>query len=232
VEPIYVDTPNGVFVVLLSGKWENGNLKLNINISHGKLNILGKEYFVNNALVKVEGKRVYIELPLVYYAPDKTIYIKIYGYLPWQNLNMELYSVPPAPQDEILMAIISGSGGRGATLSEIKDIPIASLLLRAASLGVVGAINKLSSNIITGLKISLVPSFESTSGLVLGFNMEKDFGDVAKLGYRWVPSSNPKSTYLWGAVKFFYNSFLRFVRYSDGTISTNMRFSTNLGEPH
>jgi len=66
----------------------------------------------------------------------------------------------------------------------------------------------------------------------MGVQVQKYLGDVAKVGYRWTFSPDPKATYWWASVRFVYGSFLRFVRYSDGSIATSLRFLQNFGSPY
>ena len=230
--PVYIQTPNGNFVITFEGFIKNNLKKLDISINYGKLNILGKTFYVNLGKISVRGEKVYLNLPLVYYAPDKTVYLKIYGYLPWQNLKFDIYSVPPAPKEELLMELISGSGAGSSILSTIGESPLTSILLKGISTEATNIVNRISSQFLEGINISLAPYFEPNEGLVVGITVEKFFGNTALIGYHWVPSTDPKATYLWGSVRFLFNSFLRFVRYSDGTISTNVRFLNDFGLPH
>ncbi|HIO41797.1 MAG TPA: hypothetical protein EYN34_02785 [Aquifex sp.] len=222
-EPLYVETPDGRFTLTYSGVFENGTLRARVFINYGKLNLLGKTFYIHGGEVDVEGAKVELDIPLVYYAPGRTIYLHVYGSLPWENLHFDVYSTPPAPEEELLAALFAG-GGQGAA----SNLPIAKFLFQNA---VVGVANVLSSALIRGITVSFEPTFDPLVGFAVGVNIEKHFDDFATVGYHWMPSPNPKATYLWGSVKFFYNTFFRGVRYADGTLSLVVRFAREFGLP-
>ncbi len=232
-EPLYVKTPDGDFILTFNGRIRGKVKNINLSVNYGSLKLFDREYYVSGAKIKVENDKTYLYLPLTYYAPDRTIYLKIYGYLPWQNLKLDIRSTPPAPKEELLIYLVSGGqSGKGGLLGQgLSQLPLADLLLRTASVGMVGLLNKLSSAFVSGVKVSFVPTFDPTEGMVVGVDIEKFFGDFARLGYRWMPSKDPKATYLWGSMRFLFNSFLRFVRYSDGSTAATLRFSKELGLP-
>ena len=222
-EPLYVETPNGRFTITYSGVFENGTLRERVFINYGKLKLLGKTFYIHGGEVDIEDGKVELDIPLVYYAPGKTIYLRVYGPLPWENLRFDIYSIPPAPKEELLAVLFAGVGQ-----STVSNLPIAKFLFQNAVFGVA---NFLSSSLIRGITVSFEPTFDPLVGFTVGVNIEKHFDDFAAVGYHWMPSPNPKATYLWGSVKFFYNTFFKGVRYADGTLSFVVRFAREFGLP-
>ena len=234
VEPIYVRFPNGEAILTFTGKVKNGEKKLKVVINHGKLNILGKRFVINGSHIKIEKNKTYIDLHLVHYAVDRTIFLHIYGFLPWQNLKVDIYSVPPAPKEQLLAYLVGGGAkgqGEGFASSLLGNFPLASVILQGAYMGVGALLNKLSGMLIGGVKVDISPNFDPNRGLTFGVRIEKDFGDLASLGYNWQPSTNPKDTYFWGSTRFLYDSFLRFTRYSDGSTALTLRLLKEFGSP-
>ncbi|NPB04883.1 MAG: hypothetical protein GXO08_00650 [Aquificae bacterium] len=230
-EPIYVKLPDGYLVLTVAGRLEGEKRRISVFVNYGTLTLFNREYFVSGAEVRLEDGRVYLELPLVYYAPERTIYLKIYGYLPWQNLKLDVRSTPPAPKEELLVYLVSG-GGEGGLLGEgLAQMPLTQLILKTASAGMTGLLSRLSSELVGGLRVAFVPVFDPAEGMLVGVEVEKFLGDYARLGYRWLPSKNPKATYLWGSLRFIYDSFLRAVRYSDGSTAASVRLSREWGLP-
>ena len=225
-EPLYVETPDGKFTLNYRGRIVGKELKATVEIAYGKLKLLGKTFYIHGGEIDIRGTKVYLDIPMTYYAPERTIYLRIYGSLPWNNLKFEIYSTPPAPKEELLATLISG-GAAGIA----SNMPLAKVLLQGATMGLVGVVNKLSSSLISGVSIKFEPSFDPTTGFAVGMDIEKKFGDFATIGYHWFPSSNPKTTYLWGAMRFLYNTYLRGVRYSDGSNSLLLRFAKEFGLP-
>ncbi|HIC09593.1 MAG TPA: hypothetical protein EYO62_06045 [Aquificales bacterium] len=226
-EPLYVETPDGKFTLNYRGKVVGKTVKATVEIAYGELKLLGKTFYIHGGEIDIVGNKVYLDIPMTYYAPERTIYLRIYGNLPWNNLKFEIYSTPPAPKEELLAALISGGGTAGIA----SNLPLAKVLLQGATMGLVGVVNKLSSSLISGVSIKFEPSFDPTAGFAIGVDIEKRFDDFATIGYHWFPSSNPKTTYLWGAMKFLYNTYLRGVRYSDGSNSLLLRFAKEFGLP-
>jgi len=226
IEPLYVETPEGNFIVNYRGKFIDNLPKIFIEINYGKLNLLGKTFYIHGGEVNIIGKKTYLDIPMMYYTSDRTVYIRIYGPLPWNRLKLNIYSVPPAPKEELLASLVSGGGANLA-----GNMPLAKILLQSASLGLIKVINSVSSSMISGITIKFVPSFDPTTGFAVGIDIEKQFDDIAKIGYHWFPSPNPKSTYLWGSMRFLYNTYLRGIRYSDGSKSLLLRFAKEFGFP-
>ena len=224
-EPLYVETPNGNAVLSLRGDFTNKKRTLWVRVNYGKLQMLGKTFYVGSGEVTLKDKKVSLNLPLTYYSPDKTVYLRIYGNLPWENLSLEIYSVPPTPKNQLLAELLSG-GGEG-----LSEFPLTRVLLQTGAQAVAGALERFSSSLIRGITVKFSPSFDPQTGFAVGIDVEKDFADFAKVGYHWFPSTNPKTTYLWGAVKFFGGSFLRFAEYSDGSSSVAFRFAKEFGFP-
>ena len=225
-EPLLVETPDGQFTLNYRGRFRNGTLEALVSVDYGELRLLGKTFYLHGGEVSVNGDRVSIDLPMVYYAPGRTVYLRIFGSLPWENLKFEIYSTPPAPEEELLASLLAGGGSNTAT-----DMPLAKVLLQGATMGLTGVLNRLSSSLISGVTVKFEPSFDPVTGFAVGVDIEKRFDDIAKIGYHWFPSPNPKSTYLWGSMKFFYNTYLRGVRYSDGSNSLLIRFAKEFGLP-
>jgi hypothetical protein len=225
--PIYVKTPNGNFIITLKGKLSDKNGTFEVFINYGRLNLFGKTFYVSNGVVKREGSKTYVDIPMILYTPVRTIYLKVYGYLPWNKLKLNVYSVPSAPKQELLAYLLSGGAGVGGS-----SMPLSQVFLKAASFGVAHLMDRIASEFIGGVEISFVPTFDPTQGLVMGVQIEKYLGDYAKIGYYHSFSPNPKATYMWASLKFVDNSFLRFTRYADGTLSASMRFSETFGSPY
>ena len=228
---LYLQTPNGEFLVYLNGEIsDNSTRRFDVSIAYGKLNLFGKTFYVSGGRVMVNGGQTYVDIPLTLYAPERTVYIRVYGYLPWQNLKLDIHSVPPAPEDQLLLYIISGGGS--AAGGGVTQLPIAQeILAKAASLGVVNLLNRISSSLIGGVEIDFVPSVDPTQGLVMGVRIQKYIGDLAKVGYYWSFSNNPKATYMWGSLRLL-GGFFRVIRYSDGSKAAVFRFSGGLGNPY
>jgi hypothetical protein len=225
-EPLYVETPNGNLVISLRGEITESKRNLEVLLNYGRLQMLGKTFYTSAGEIKVKDDRVSLDLPLTHYSPDRTVYLRIYGSLPWENLNLEIYSVPPAPKGQLLAELLSGGGGQG-----LADFPLAKVLLQTGATAVTGFLENFSSSLIKGVKIKFSPSFDPQTGFAVGVDIEKDFSDFARVGYHWFPSPNPKTTYLWGAFKFFGGAFLRLTRFSDGSNSLALRFAKELGFP-
>jgi hypothetical protein len=229
--PLYIQTPNGNFLVGITGKVLNKSKTVEIFIYYGKLQLFGKTFYISNGRIDVKNDDVYLNVPMTLYTPDRTIYVRVWGPLPVENLKLDIYSVPPAPKDELLLYLISGGGGSSA-LSGLSQLPLAQVFLRGASLGLGELLNRLGSSFITGVKISFTPSLDPTQGLIMGVQVEKYFGDLAKIGYHWSMSPDPKATYFWSSVRFLNGNFLRFTRYSDNTFSVGLRFFYRFGSPY
>ncbi len=228
-EPLFVESPNGYAVITYRGYINNRSRNFVVHINYGKLNIFGKEFYINGGKVLLKEGEIFVDLPMTLYTPDRTVYIRIFGKLPWQNLRLEINSVPPASEEELLLYIVSG-GGSASQVAE--NLPIAGVFLRALSSGVVGLINGVTSALVKGLEINFVPSFDPLKGPVMGVEVKKYFGDYAKAGYRKVFSRDPKESYWWASLKFLYGSYLRFSRYEDDTYSLSLRFLTEWGSPY
>ncbi len=229
--PLYIQTPNGNFLVGITGKVLNKRKTVEVVVYYGKLQLFGKTFYISNGRIDVKNDNVYLNVPMTLYTPDRTIYVRVWGPLPVENLKLDIYSVPPAPKDELLLYLISGGGGSSA-LSGLSQLPLAQVFLRGASLGLGELLNKLGSSFITGVKISFTPSLDPTQGLIMGVQVEKYFGDLAKIGYHWSMSPDPKATYFWTSVRFLNGNFLRFTRYSDNTFSVGLRFFYRFGSPY
>lgn len=225
-EPLYVETPNGKVVLSLKGRFTNLERNLLVRINYGKLLMLGKTFYIGGGKVTLKNNKVSLNLPLTSYLPDKTVYLRIYGSLPWENLSFDIYSVPPTPKNRLLAELLSGGGGKS-----LVESPLTKVLLQSGAQAVAGALEKFSSSLIKGITVRFSPSFDPQIGFAMGIDIEKDLGDFAKIGYHWFPSSNPKNTYLWGAVKLFGSSFLRLEEYSDGSYSLALRFAKEFGFP-
>jgi hypothetical protein len=225
-EPLYVETPNGSLVLSLKGDITDSKRNLEVELNYGRLQMLGKTFYAGGGEVWIRDDKVYLNLPLTYYSPERTVYLRIYGYLPWENLNLEIYSVPPAPKGQLLAELLSGGGGQG-----LGDFPLTKVLLQSGAQAVTGLLENFSSSLLRGVRIRFSPSFDPQTGFAVGVDIEKDFSDFAKIGYHWFPSPNPKTTYLWGAFKFFGGGFLRYTGYSDGSNSLSLRFAKDWGFP-
>ena len=225
-EPLFVKIPEGALGLTLNGKVSDKAKDLRVNLNYGNLNILGKKFTVVSGYVLVRD-RVYLNLLLSNYAPDRTVYLKIYGYTPLQNLKFDIYSIPPMPKGELLSYLMGGAIGQAG----IENFPLSKLILQKGYSEIGGLLSKLSSSFISGIDIKFVPSFDPKEGFLFGIDVEKDFSDLLSVGYHWLPSSNPKATYLWGSTRFLFNTFLRLQRYSDGSEALTIRFFKGFGNP-
>ena len=221
--PLYIKTPDGEFTLNYSGKIVDGIPRLKVIIDYGKLKLLGKTFYIHAGEVDIKGSEVYLNLPLVYYATDRTVYLRIYGPLPWDRLKIDIYSTPPAPREELLAALFAGGGGGLAS-----NLPLAKLFLQNT---VVKLANVASQSLLKGIEIRFEPGFDPIAGFSVGVDIEKRFDDIGAVGYHWFPSPNPKATYVWGSLRFFYNSMMRAIRYSDGSTSLTLRFAKEFGLP-
>lgn len=222
-EPLYVETPNGKFTLTYSGYFKNSTLHAKVFINYGNLHLLGKQFYIQSGEIDINGQKVEVDIPIVYYAPDRTVYLHVYGSLPWENLKFDIYSIPPAPREELLASLFSG-GGELLT----SNLPLVKVLLQNTFSGIA---NAFSSTLLKGIAINFEPTFDPLVGFTVGIDIEKYFDDFAAIGYHWLPSVNPKATYIWGSVRFFGNTFLRGVRYSNGATSLLIRFTKEFGLP-
>jgi hypothetical protein len=231
--PIYIKAPNGEATVTYNGFISNNGTHLRIFINFGKLNLFGKKYIISRSSVEIKNGKTYLDFYMTHLTSDRTVFLHIYGFLPVENLKLDISSVPPAPKNEILLYLVSGGKQQkgGFSVSSMANLPLAKVLLNAASTGVLGLVSNITSQVIGGVKFSFVPYFDPTAGMALGFSVEKDFRDFAKIGYNWAPLPDPRATYLWGSLKFLFGSHFRISRYLDGTISTYMLFSKDFGFP-
>ena len=222
-EPLYVETPNGKFTLTYVGYFKNSTLHAKVFVNYGKLQLLGKHFYIQSGEIDINGQKVEVDIPLIYYAPGRTVYLHIYGSLPWENLKLDIYSIPPAPKGELLASLFSG-GGELLT----SNLPFVKVLLQNTFSGIA---NAFSSSLLKGVVINFEPTFDPLVGFTVGVDIEKYFDDLAVIGYHWLPSANPKATYVWGSVRFFGNTFLRGVRYSNGATSFLLRFAEEFGLP-
>jgi len=106
--PVYIKAPNGDATVTYEGFVSNNGTLLKIFINFGRINLFGKEYVISRSSVEIENGKTYLDFHMTHTATERTIFIHIYGYLPVENLKLDIYSVPPAPKNEILLYLVSG----------------------------------------------------------------------------------------------------------------------------
>jgi hypothetical protein len=237
--PLYVKFPYGYIIIINDGivKFSRGKLTkiFHLKIPYGVIKALGRTFYVSDGKVEIQNEKTYIEIPLTYYSSEKTVFLKIYGSLPVENLNFEIYSVPPEDKEKLIMELISGSGGSGGgnILSLLsQNIPLADLLMKTATVGLLEAFNKFSQNIISGVKISLSPQINPQTGIAFALTVEKDFSGIASIGLHYLPSTDPKASYMWAQSRFWMSTYLRFQRYADESISVSLRFYKDYGNPY
>ena len=230
-EPLYIETPNGWVVVTYRGSFKNGTLNAVVFINYGRVEVLGKTFYIRNGEIDIKGNCIEVDIPLVYYAPGRTVYIRIYGPLPVEHLKLDIYSVPPAPREELLAELLGGGGASALAAGAGAASPLVELLLKGATAGVATVANRISSLLLSGVEVKFEPTFDPITGFTVGVDIQKHFDDIAAVGYHWLPTPNPKGTYLWGSMKFLYNTFIRGTRYADGSVSTSVRFAAEFGTP-
>lgn len=232
IQPLYVNLPNGNLLVYIKGRATDKGQNLKIKIVYGRINLLGKNFTVSSATVEIKNGRIYVDLPLIYYATDRTIYLKIYGYLPVENLKLRVYSIPPAPENELLLALFGSGAANAGTQGLLAQLTnLRNLFLSAATEGVMRVVNSLAQQLLGGIKVKFEPAFDPKTGFSFGVDIEKDFGSLAAVGYHWLPSPDPKTTYWWGALKFGAGVFMRLQKYSDNTAAGSVRVIKDFGNP-
>jgi hypothetical protein len=226
LEPIFIKIPDGSLALNLSGFITDKRKKLDIRLSYGFLKVSDKKFNIVEGLVKIRNTTS-LDILLSNYTPDRTIFLKIYGELPVENLKFHIYSIPPLPQSELFTYMFGNNIGSEG----LNNLPFTKKLIQSGYSQIGHLASNLSSSLVSGINIRFIPSFDPKEGFLFGVDIEKQFSNYLRMGYHWLPSNNPKSTYLWGSMRFLFNSFLRLQRYADSSESLTIRFFKTFGKP-
>ncbi len=175
--PLYVSSEYGSAYVNVNGKisgtTKNPVFNGLISILYGEVKILGNKFSIDYAYIKVVNNVPYITARLSTVISNTYIYVYVSGALP-DKIKVNYASTPPHTKEEILAMLLLGK-----TPTTLENLPVLSgigniikTLFPIRKFLPFGTSERGFLN--TGFKVSIVPKYSPTEGIVASVYAEKD----------------------------------------------------------